>query len=98
MSKQTRRKYLSQVSRRSHQDTRSQVDPASLIKKRKKILEIRAARRKYHPLVVEEKMMIVVVVKKNQTKESHGILTYTENLRCWKGRPFLNRMKTKKGW
>ena len=79
-------------------DTCFQNDPVSLIKGKKRILRIEAARRKYHLPVVEEEMMTVVVVMRNQTEESYGILKTAKRSIYQLAIISISRPKTEKGW
>ena len=79
MSKLIQRKFWIQVTRRSQSDTRSQMDPASLIKERERTRGIKAAKIRYHRLVVEKKMMTVAVIR-IQISRSRGILNLAKKL------------------
>ena len=96
MSKLTQRKFLTQASRRNHQDTHFQMDPVNWTKERERTLGTKVVRRDYYlPVEVEETM--ITAVMKSQTKESCDILKVTEKLMCLQGTPFKSRLIIEKG-
>jgi len=82
MSKQTRRKFLIQVSKRNQPDIHSQEDPVNLIRERERTSETKIVERRYHlPVEVKEEMMVTIVtVIKTQNLESYGVLKPIEKL------------------
>ena len=97
MRKRIQRKFLNKVPRKSHQNTCSQVDLVSLLKKKERIPETKAIKEKYHLSVVKEKIIMIVAVMRNQIKESHGILNPVEKSLLLKVTPCKSKTKIEKG-